>query len=865
MKHHTSRRKRDFEQQMKEELRFHLEQQMAANLAAGMSPEEALRRARLQLGAIEGVKAECREQRRGFWLESLRANVRFGLRMMRRSPGFTIVAVLTLALGIGANSAVFSALDAVLLQPLPFPHADRLMRILQYDPKVQSPETFVAPIRLEEWNRMNSTFQAISGYYLDDATETSGTFPEKLTVALVAPRFLQVWGVAPVLGRDFSIEEEHFGGPAAALLSNAYWHRRFGGDPTVLGRKLRAGKWTYTIIGVMPASFAFPVRGVNFWTVSAADAPFAQSRDSTWFTVIGRLKPDLTVSEARADMQTVQAQLGKQFPKPDAQLTVDVAPLKETIVGGVRESFWILFGSVTLLLLIACTNIIALLLARASQREHEISVRFSLGASRGAIVRQLLTEMFLLALAGSALGLLVAGAASTVFRTLAGDLPRVQEIHLDARIVIYTLACSLAVTLFCGLFPALQSARRSLSGSLAHSAGSQVSSRQPLQWFLVGAQVALAVTLLAGAGLLVRSFQALGRVSPGFDADHVLTFHVSGSWGETSDMKGLTQRIDRLIDSLSHLPGAESAATAAALPGVPFKDDTELKIVEGPSDPSRKIIADSRFVSPSYFATMQIPLLAGELCHEQPGQTVQVEVNRSFVSTFLEGSSAIGDHLQALGQSFVPRGEIRGIVGDAREEGLNQEPEPTVYWCVAAPMPDPYYLVRARNGPRALAQSVREKIHEMEPGRSVFDISPLAENLDGTFSEGRLRMILLGFFAATAVLLACVGLYGTLSYSVSVRQREVGLRMALGALRGRIMRQFLLQGLCVCFFGCLAGCALAIGFARVLSGALYGVSATDLPTMAGVVAIMLGVATAASLVPAIRAARLDPMRVLRNE
>jgi putative ABC transport system permease protein len=859
------RGKRAFEQQMNDELRFHLERQSAANINGGMSPEEARRQARLQLGALEGVKAECREERRGFWLDSLWADVRFGLRMIRRDPGFTLVVVLTLALGIGANSAVFSALDAVLLRPLPFPHADRLVRIFQFDPKVQTPETFVAPIRLEEWNRMNSAFQSISGYYLDDATETSGAIPEKLSLSWVAPRFLQVWGVAPLLGRDFSPEEEHFGGPPAALLSYGFWQRRFGGDPTIVGKKLHIGTHLFPVIGVMPASFAFPVRDVDLWTVSAPDAPFAQSRDSTWFTVIGRLRPGVTVAEARANMQTVQSQLGKQFPKPDAQLTVDVQPLKETIVGGVRQSFWILFGSVSLLLLIACTNIIALLLARSAQREREISIRFSLGASRPAIIRQLLTEVFLLALLGSALGLLVAGAASGVFRTLAARLPRVEEIHLDARILLYALACSVVVTLLCGLFPALQCARRSISGSLAHTSVSQVSTRHSIQWFLVAAQVALAVMLLAGAGLLVRSFQAIGRVSPGFDTDHILTFHVSGSWGETTNMKTLTQRIDRTLDSLSHLPGAESAATAAALPGVPFKDDTELKIVDGPSDPSRKIVADSRFVSPSYFATMQIPLLAGELCREQPGQHVEVLVNRTFADTFLPGSLAVGRHLQAVGQLFIPSGEIHGIVGDAREEGLTQAPGPTVYWCVSAPQPDPYYLLRAHGAPMALAQSVREKIHELEPNRSVFDISPLSEHLGDVFSEGRLRMILLGFFAATAVSLVCVGLYGTLSYSVSVRQREVGLRIALGALRGQIVRYFLFQGLGVCLLGCLAGCALAIGFARFLSGMLYGVKPTDVPTFSGVIAIVLVVAVAASLVPAIRAARVEPMHVLRNE
>jgi len=864
MRYQWFRRKGEFEQEMNEEMRFHFEQQVAANIASGMTPEEARRRAALQFGAVDSVKESCREERRGFWLETVWSNIRYGLRMMRRDPGFTLVVVLTLALGIGANSAVFSAIDAILLRPLPFPNGDQLMRISQYNPKVKSPQSFVAPVRLENWNRMNSTFQAISGYYLEDVSETSGALPEKLTQALVAPRFLQVWGVAPALGRDFAPEEEHFGGPDAAIISDRFWRQRFHGDPNALGKKLRFGKWSYSIVGIMPASFDFPARDVDFWSVSAPDAPFAQSRDSTWFTVIGRLKRGVTLAQARANLATVQTQLGKQYPKPDADLAVDVQPLKETTVGGVRGSLWILFGSVSLLLLIACTNIVALLLARASQREHEISVRFSLGASRAAIMGQLLTEVFVLAVTGAVLGLLIAGAASKVFRTLAANLPRVEEIHLDARIVLYSLACSVAATLVCGLIPAVRGARRSIFGSLAHSSVAQVSARNPIQWLLVGVQVALAVTLLAGAGLLFRSFQALGHVSPGFDTTHVLTFHVSGSWGETADMKGLTQRIDRTLDSLRNLPGVEGTATAAVLPGVPGENQGEIKIEEGQADPNRKIVAENRYVSPSYFAAMQIPLLAGEACRERP-DGYDVLVNRSFANTYLGDSLAGGHHVEVLGQTFTPKGEIRGIVGDARELGLNREPSPTLYWCVSAPDPDPYYLVRTHGAPMLLADTIREEVHRIEPARSVFDITPLEEHLDDAFSENRLRMVLLGFFAATAVSLACVGLYGTLSYSVTVRRREVGLRLALGAMRGQIVRHFLLQGLGVSLLGCIAGCGLAVAFAQVLSGMLYGVSATDAATLSGVVLIVLAVATVACLAPAIRAARVEPMQVLRNE
>jgi putative ABC transport system permease protein len=849
-----------------------------------MPREEARRRALLEFGGGEQIKEELRDVHRVAIIETAVANLKSAFRFIRKSPSFSLTVIMTLALGIGANSAVFSAIDAVLLRPLPFPNGDQLMRLGQYNPRVKSPQTFVAPIRLEEWNRMNTAFQVISGYYRDDGSETSGVLPEKVAEAFVAPRFLQVLGVSPALGRDFSADEEHFGGPNAVLISDGFWRRRFHGDPNAVGKKLRINGFSYSIIGIMPASFLFPDRDTDLWVSVPPDAPYAQSREYTWYTVIGRLKPGMTVEQARANLATVQVQLGKAFPRPDADLAIEIQALKETRVGGVRRSLWILYGSVSLLLLIACTNIVALLLARATQRQHEIAVRFSLGASRIAVVTQLLTEAFVLAFIGAVLGLFVASGASSVFRSLSGSLPRVEEIRLDGRIVMYSLVCSVVATILCGLLPAIRGTRRNISGSLAQANRTQVSGRNPLQWTLVGVQVALAVTLLAGAGLLLRSFQALGRVSPGFEASHVLTFHISASYGETVDWKGLTQRIDRTLDELRSVPGVEAAGASATVPGVPSQYQTGLRFTEGEQDPEHKIVTESRFITPGYFATMKIPLLSGELCREPKfisapadptgvqhtaATAVQVLVNRSFADAYPAGSTVIGHHLQAVDNPFLRPsdiGEVRGIVGDAREEGMNRPPSPTVYWCFGAPGgPDPFYLVRTRSEPMFMAETIRKKIHEIEPARSVFDIKPMPEHIDDAFAENRMRTILLTFFAATAVSLACVGLYGTLSYSVNTRQREVGLRLALGALRGQIVKQFLLQGLAVTVLGSVAGWGLAAGFARLLSGMLYGVSPSDITTLSSVVVLMLAVSALASLIPAIRAARVDPMQVLREE
>lgn len=857
-------RKRALNAQLSSEVRFHIEELTDANMAAGMLREEARRKALLEFGGGEQIKEELRDVHRVAIIEPAIANLKAALRFVRKSPSFSVTVILTLALAIGANSAVFSAIDAVLLRPLPFPEGDQLMTIVQRNPKINSPRAFVAPIRLEEWNRMNSTFQSITGYYTENTSETSGALPEKLTRAWVAPRFLQVWRIAPALGRDFVPEEENFGGPDAILISDRLWRQRFGANPNAIGQKLRLDGNAYSIVGVMPASFLFPVREVDLWAPIPPNSPYSQNRNSTWYTAVGRLKRGVTLEEARANMNTVQAQLGKAFPKPDGEIVPVVEPLKEITVADSRKSLWMLFGAVSLLLLIACTNIVALLLARASQRQHEISVRYSLGASRAAIVGQLLTETLVLAVTGAALGLLVAQTASGVFRSLAGTLPRVDEIHLDWRIVLYALGCSLVVTVLCGLVPALRGTRWNLANSLAQASRTQVSGRNPLQWLLVGVQVALAVTLLAGAGLLLRSFQALGRVSPGFTTAHILTFHISASWGETGDMPKLTQRIQGLQAALRTVPGVEDAAISATLPGVPNQYQTELKFTEGASDPEHKIITESRFVSPSYFSTMRIPLLAGEMCREQPN-LLHAMVNRSFANTFLSGSQAMGRHVTLLGSMFVQSAEVRGVVGDAREAGMNREPGPVVYWCMSAPLPDPSYLVRTATDPMALAETIRKKVHEIEPNRSVFELSPLEEQLGAAFVENRMRTILLAFFAATAITLACVGLYGTLSYSVNVRQREVGLRLALGALRGEIVKHFLLQGLKVTAIGCAAGGMLALASGRVLAEMLYGVSPSDVATLSSVIAGVLVVAAVASLVPALRAARLDPMHVLREE
>jgi predicted permease len=855
---------RNRDRALDQEIAFHIEELTAANIAAGMPPDEARRRAMVEFGGRQQIKEELRVVYASALIDGIAFNLKAAMRFLRRSPSFSAAVILILALAIGSNSAVFSVVNAVVLRPLPFPHGDELVALYQNDVKERTTNRFVSPARLEDWNRMNSSFQSISGYYFDDVSETSGPLPEKVTVADVAPRFFRTMGVSPMLGRDFTPEEEHVGGPNAVVISYRFWQRRFHGAPDVLDRKIHQGDYSFSIVGVMPPQFAFPSREVDVWSPSAPDAPYALSRDATWFNVIGRLKSGVTLRKAQADLAVVQKQLGKQFPKPDADLTVGGTLLKQTVVGSVQASLWLLYGSVSVLLLIACSNIAALLLARTADREHEMAVRFSLGAPRSTIIVQLLTEVFVLAASGSLLGLLVAAGASRAFHLLSNILPRAEEITLNWRIVLYSLACAAITTILCGLLPAIRGTRRQLARSLAHTSRTQAHGGNPVQWTLVGVQVALAVTLLTGAGLLLRSLDALTHVSPGFDPGHVLTFQITGSWGETTDMKRLFERMDRTLVGLRTLPGVEAAATAGDLPGVPLLFQYEFTI-DGKSDPNRKILAYTRAVSAGYFTTMRIPLLTGEGCKDGAA-TGDLVVNQSFADLYMNNTTPFGHRLQSLVDgSLFPQYTIRAVAADAREEGINTPPAPMVYSCYSAPGPFPHVLVRTHGDPMAMAETIRRRIHELEPGRSVYGTAPLQVYLDDMGFETRLRTLLITLFAGSAVLLACIGLYGTLNYLGRLRRREVGVRLALGALPGQIVRMFLGQGLRITVVGCAAGLVLSLGANRLLISMLYGVSALDPETYIFVPLLFLLVALAASLLPAWKAARVEPTRVLRQE
>ncbi|HLG57740.1 MAG TPA: ABC transporter permease [Vicinamibacterales bacterium] len=849
------------------ELSFHLAERVDQLRDEGLSKAEARRRARIQFGNPTLQRERTRDVDIAEWLDAGLRNVRYAVRSLVRTPGFTATVVLTLALGIGANTAVFSAMDAVLMRPLPFADADRLVRLSQVTEDAGS--TNLAAARLRDWNRLTSTFEAITGHVVEDVSDTTAGVPERVRRATVLPRFLQVWGVTPVLGRGFTEVEHTLGGPSAVMISERFWRGHFNADRDVLTRAVRMGERSYSIVGVLPASFAFPDRDVDWWVPDWVNAPWTQARGFSSSTGIGRLKAGVTLEQARADLAVVQSQLGTQYPDTDRAIRPGIVPLKETVVGGARGSLWLLFGAVSVLLLIACTNIAALLLSRGARHEHDVTVRYALGASRASVVVQLLTEVAVLAVAGAAAGLVVAVGASAMFRALAPDLPRLDEVGIDARVLLYTMVSAVAVVLLCGLFPAVRTARS--AGPSAGAGRAQVSAGHSLQWLLVGMQVALSVTLLAGAGLLIRSIEALSRVDPGFEGARVLTLRVSGSFGEERDYNRTVQRINRTLDAIAALPGVAAAATTTILPGIPDPNQaggpvqsataTEFQLVEVRPTDAPPMIAEWRIVSPSYFDTLHIPITAGELCRRPDGAagTTEVLVNRSFADRYLLGRSPIGLHLTGNSPD-----RIVGIVADAREKGIDRDAGPAVYSCFSAPTPFPWFLVRTSGDPLTVASAVRLKINELEPLRSVYDIAPLEQRIVDAYAQNRLRTIVLALFAVTALSLACLGVYGTLSYVVSLRRREVGLRVALGAMRSRIVSQFLLTVLRVVGLACAAGLAMSVAFGHALSGMLFGVSPSDPATLAGVVGIVLAVATLAALVPAARAVLAEPIRALRE-
>jgi len=754
--------------------------------------------------------------------------------------------------------------DAVLLKPLPYPAADRLVAVYELNLGQKHATQLVAPGRIEEWHRANRSFESLAGSYFENMTETTGSLPERVEAMRTSPRFFSVLGVPAALGRTLIPAEELMGGPRSVVISDGFWRSRFNADPAVIGRTLVLSGASRTVVGVMPPSFRYPTATTEAWVPAQMPAMLLQARQARFLAAIGRLKPGVTVEQAQADLTAIQARLGEQFPDTDKGWGASLSPLKEEQVGGVRRSLWFLAGAVALVLLAACGNVACLLLAEAARREHERAVRFALGASRATVVRQLLIEGLVLALIGSALGLVVAEWGTALLRQAAATLPRVQDVRVDARLIAFTIGLGLLTTLLFAIAPALQAARTRPAGALGRGGRGQAGGRHVAQRVLVAAQVALAIVLLVGAGLLIRSFTRLQAASPGFDPEGVQTFRMSASWSER--LEAVIARQRRTVARLEEISGVEAAAMSQALPAGADYPPAEFRIVGGPTD--EHTFAQGRSVSAGYFRTLHIPILSGGTCNGPQTDALpsEVLVTRAFAERFFPGADPIGHSLSSAGGPPGAGARIVGVVADVHENGVQKSAEPLIYWCgYSGYWPDPRFLVRLRPGRPASFAEIRAALREIEPNRAVYAVRALTDTLAESTSQQRLNTLLLTLFAVTALALAAMGLYGVLSQLVAGRRREIGVRMALGARAVRILGSVIAQAATVTGAGIVAGLAGAFALTRFMTTLVFGVAAVDPLTFAVVPAVLAAVALLAALIPASRAASVDPMRALRED
>jgi putative ABC transport system permease protein len=790
-------------------------------------------------------------------------------RALARRPGYSLTATSILVLGIGATTALFSVVNTVLLKPLPYPSADRLVRLLEASPSKSKKESLIAPARLEDWNRMNRTFESIAGFYSENVTDTSGPEPERLASRRVSPRFFAVFGAAPLVGRTFSKQEEIYGGPGATVISYGLWTRAFGQDRNAIGTTLVLGGRGYTIVGVMPKEFA--AGAIDAW-LPAQLAPFMmRMRENRFMTGVGRMKPGVTIEQAQADLARVQHQLGEQFPHTDKDWSAIARDLKEQRVGEYRRTLLLMFGSVGLLLLIAVANIASLTLAQLHQREREMAIRSSVGASRGQVIATVMREVLLISGVGAAGGAALAASLVGMVARHFAELPRMAELEFDWRALVFAVAASLFAAMIFGIIPAIQATRADLAPVLAESSRSVSGERRSLQRGLVVAQLGVTVLLLASAGLLLRSYRNLTQVNGGLSTENVITFHVGAAWDEDRTRIGQLQQ--HIIGELQRLPSVESAGFTSFLPATGATLNFPVALEGAGQTPENgPFMVGERTVTSGYLQTLHVPLLAGAGCPPlEPfsfNRANKSMVNRRFVELYAKGENVVGRHF-SYPQSVLPNApanEIVGVVGDVREDGLAVAPAPYVYDCpTAGSWPDPEYVVRARGNPHALMEQVRQIVHGIDPQRAVFGMKMLDSLLNDTLEQPRLNASLLGFFAATAMVLASVGLYSLITLMVMARRREIGVRIALGADSRQIIGLVLAGAGRLLASGIGLGVGMTVVAERVLKTLLFGVSPLDPSTLAGAVGLLAAVSLLAAFLPARRAASVDPLDAIRAE
>jgi predicted permease len=876
-------KRKNAERELDVELRFDLERRIQEKLNAGMTREEAEMAAKREFGSVGLAKEECRDERGARWLEDLWQDIRFGVRMLRRNPGFTAVAVLTLALGIGANTAVFSVFEAILLRPLPYTNPSSLVEIFNsYNSTsvANFPRVGLTPGDFADWRHHTTQLSELAAYSdpSDLVNMTGIGEPQRVHAIYVTANLFPMLGVLPAAGRNFLPEEEKADGPRTVLLSHKVWEERFGGDAGAIGRSILLDGVSYNIAGVMPAEFPL-ARPVDLWIGIGQFPDDLTTRVHHDFITIARLKPGASVAQAQQEMDSFNRQAEKDFPDTHKSWSVTVEPLEDPAAGKLRTALWVSLGIAGFVLLIACANIVNLLLARIAARQRETALRAALGAGRMRLVRQLLTESVILSAFGGVLGLAFAAGGLSFLKSLATpDIESVKAAGLHGWVLAFAFGVCFLAGIACGLIPAFRSIRMDLNSVLKEgSKGSAGAGSQRLQGVLVVAEIALCLVPLISAGLLIQSVRLLLAVDPGFRADHVLTMQVPQPNLPYAEAVKLNQEQANLITNRQAREFEQMAARIRSLPGVEQAGGIDVLplsagirrasrfVIEGRPVPDAGVrpVAEVRVASNDYFATMRIPLLEGRWLRETDWPTANSLINQTMARKYWPDGDALGKRFNMC--SFAPQPcwfLIIGIVGDVSEHNLDGTPTYDVYssggWT-------PYLVVRTTVDPTSVAAVVAAEVHKTDPTLPITDVTTLDESLAATVAARRFSMMLLTVFAGLALVLAAVGIYGVMSYAVSQRTQEIGIRVALGAQTRDIQRMIIGRGARLALAGTLLGLAGALGAARMIASMLYRVRPVDPGIFLGVPGLLIAVALLACWIPARRAMRVDPIIALRYE
>jgi putative ABC transport system permease protein len=801
-------------------------------------------------------------------------DLRYGARLLRKAPGFTVIALMVAALGIGATTAIFSVVDAVLLKPLPFRAPERLLVIWEKNPAQNRYKLFVAPVNFLEWRKQSQAMESMAAFQDVHVNLTGGPNghidPEELKCERVSAELFPLLGVRPVLGRTFRPEEDRPGHTNFALLSHSLWQRRFGGDPAIAGKSIRLRDQNYTMVGVLPAGFSVMTPEVDVWIPLGLSAFEPRSANNRFLTVIARRRADTSEDRARMELETIGSGMEKANPALNKGWRPSIFMLEKELVGNVRQALWVLLGAVGFLLLIACANVASLLLARATTRRKEIAVRMALGAGRGRIVTQLLSESMILALAGGLVGMLLAsGGVALMARLGQGGIPRLAEARVDARLFLFALCVSMATGILCGVAPALESSSANLSQALNEGGRSGTAGRagRTVRSALVVVEVALAVLVLIGAGLLIRSFVRLRSVDPGFQPSGILTLRVPLSGGRNNAAERRVAFFQQVLDRVATLPGVRAVGAVNGLPLTGLGVGSTFAVEGRPAPPAeQRPMGILRSVTPGYFRVMGIPLVAGRGFAEsdtKPAAPVIV-VNQTLARRFWRERNPLGGRLVV--DTDGRTAAIVGVVGDVKPDRLEGEDWPTIYNpYTQEPVPTLTLVVRTGGAPLALAAAVEREVHQLDPDQPVADVRPMDAVMDRAVAGARFNTVLLAAFAAIAFLLAAVGIYGVISYDVNERTHEIGIRLALGAQPGNVLKLVVGQGARLAVYGIAAGLAAAWGLTRLMVTMLFDVTPADFSTFAAISVLLGTVALAASYLPSRRAMALDAVTALRHE